>query len=331
MLFINLCALIDGELQNEPSITSFSNIVFDAKKISIGDLFIGQKSDIKVALENGAYGIVSTTFKVSDNEVAWIKVNNIEVAKLKLLRYLVLKSSKNQIYLNNIELELFKKLNENRDILYISDDIETAIRKLLKSDEFECIIFENINIFKNLDLEELDLNILNPIKVIRHTLFLTSFIYKDTQYKDIKIPKIFIKEFEKVLNIFDLLNIKYSISKLTFTSHFKPIFLNNFFKIQPFGTTTKVIIIESDKNLLEKEINYLKTTASWAKIALLLPKELENKTRLNIDVELIIFTSYDDLKKKNIFYYNFAIMVDENDGFKNYLLKEDLEIKSTLF
>ena len=104
MLFLNLCALIDGELKNEPSIASFTNIVFDARKVSIGDLFIGKKSDISEALQNGAYGIVSTSFKMSDDEVAWIKVKDIEVAKLKLLRYLVLKTSQNYLSLKSVEL-----------------------------------------------------------------------------------------------------------------------------------------------------------------------------------------------------------------------------------
>ena len=329
MLFVNLCALIDGELQNEPSIASFSNIVFEPKKVSIGDLFIGKKADILEALQNGAYGIVSTSFKISDSEVAWIKVKDIEVAKLKLLRYLVLKTSKNYLCLDSVELDIFKKISENRDIIYIGEDIEEAIKLLFKSDGVETIIFSDRTLFDKLDLEDFSIEIINSIKIVKNTLFLTSFTYKGTHYKDIKLPSIFVEELERVLNMFDFLNIKYSITKLHFISHFKPLFLDNYFKIQPFGSGTKVVIIESDKNLLIKEIEYIKKSAQWAKIALLLPKELEGKIKTDIDV--VSFNSFVDLKKKNIFYYNFAIMLDSNERFENYLSKQSLDIKNTLF
>ena len=91
MLFVNLASLVDGQLKNEPSIGSFTNIVFNSKRVKIGDLFIGLKKDIKEAVKNGAYGIVSNNIKIIDSEIAWIEVKNIEDAKLKLLRYLILK------------------------------------------------------------------------------------------------------------------------------------------------------------------------------------------------------------------------------------------------
>ncbi len=329
MLFLNLCALIDGELKNEPSIASFTNIVFDVKKVSIGNLFIGEKSDISEALQNGAYGIVSTSFKISDDEVAWIKVKDIEVAKLKLLRYLVLKTSQHYLSLKSVEFELFKKINEDRDVIYIHEDIEDAIKLLFKSSEVETIVFSDKNLFDKIDLEDMEVKILNSIYVVKNTLFLTSFTYKGTQYRDIKIPYIFIKEFEKVLNIFDILNIKHSIPKLHFTSHFKPIFLDNSFRVQSFGSSTKALILESDINLVKEEISYIKKSASWAKIALLLPKDLN--TKIKTDIDTITFNSYSDLKKKNIFYYNFAIMLDINERFENYLSKQHSDIRSTLF
>ncbi len=328
MLFENLVSLIDGELKNKPSITSFSKVVFDPKKVKRGDLYFGESSGIDEALENGAYGVVSNRFRVKDKETAWIKVKNLDEAKLKYLRYLVIKNDSHVVYLDSVESEISKEI-ELEKCYYIGTDIDRAIFELSVKDEENLIIFTDIDIFKKLELISFEVVLKNHIEVIKSTVFLTTFLYRQSLYKDIKIPLLFKSELEKVLNLFDVLQVDYAVEKLCFISHFKPLFLDSYFKLLAFGQSTKVVIIEPDIQLIEREIEYVKNFASWAKVLLLVSQELKLLKKIDIDIKY--FKNYIDIKKLNIFNYNFVIMIDNKGGFEKYLHKADKEIKNTLF
>jgi len=158
---------------------------------------------------------------------------------------------------------------------------------------------------------------------------LTTFIYQDKLYKDIKLSLLFQNEFENVLNICDFYDIEYNIQKLNFINHFKPLFLDSDFKLLQFGHSTKVVIVESDSSLIDKEIEYIKKVAPWASFVVVVKKDIKIKLKSNI--EKIEFVDYSDLKSKNLFKYNFAIMIDSDNGFENYLIRYSKNIKNTLF
>ncbi len=328
MQFINLTSLIDGKLLNEPSILSFSNISFDAKKIKIGELYIGD-DDIELAIKNGAYGIVSESFKITDNEIAWIKVDDLESAKLKLLRYLVLKSSKDYFFLSPVEYEIFKQIVEQKEFFFIKDDIQKAIIEIFKKDKSNTIIFLNENIYNKLSLEKKRVDILEKIDVRKNTIFLTSFTYKGRLYKDFKLPRLFVDKLESLLNLLDFYNFEYQLQRLNFITHFKPIFIDKNFKIVSFGNSSKVVILENKKDFLNQEIKYLKKNAPWAKILLILPSSIKDFKKEDIDI--YYYESYEDIFKKNIFYYNYAIMFDSKNGFEEFLSYKNSNIKDTLF
>ena len=328
MLFVNLCSLIDGKLKNEPSITAFSNLSFDSKKVKIGDLFIGKKSEVREALKNGAYGVISTNIKVLDDEIAWIEVDNLELAKIKFLRFLIIQNSKSLILLDNIELEFFKSIVVKKEIFYI-DNIEESIKKLFLNPQSYHIVLSDKKLLEMMNLKNEVIINKNHIKSIKNTLFLTTFTYKDRLYKDIKLSLLFQNEFENVLNICDFYSIEYNIQKLNFINHFKPIFLDSSFRLLQFGHSTKVVIVETDSSLINKEINYIKKVAPWASFVVVLKRD--SKLRLKSNIERIEYKDYSDLKSKNLFKYNFAIMVDSDNGFENYLIRYSKNIKNTLF
>ena len=329
MLFENLTSLIDGELLNEPSIASFTNIVFESKKVKRGDLYFGPVKGIDEALKNGAYGIVSTTSNIKDDEIAWIKIKNIKVAYLKLLRYLILKDDSYVLYLDCIKSEILKNITNAKEIFFIDSDIQEAIKSLNSDKKYDLIVFEDKKVFDDLEIVSLEVEIINAIKIQKATNFLMTFIYKESLYKDIKLPALFAKDLEFVLNLCDLLSFEYFVDKLTFLSHFKPVFLDSYFRVLPFGSSRKVIILENKKELLKREIEFIKSNSPWAKIALLLPKNIKYNEKIDIDIKY--FKNFADIKKENIFYYNFVIMLDTESKFENYLQKYDNENKNKLF
>jgi ferrochelatase len=328
MLFENLVSLIDGELLNEPSIASFSNVVFDAKKVKRGDLYLGASKDIDEALKNGAYGIVSTSLKIKDDEIAWIKVKSIQNSKLKLLRYLIIRESVYTLYVDCVKVDIIKSISGCKEILFI-EDVEEAIRVLSLNSSYKLILFLDEKLFKGMELESFKVEIFTQVIVQKATIFLTTFIYHNRLYKDIKISELFISELEYILNLFDSLEIEYSLEKLSFISHFKPLFLDSAFRILNFGQSTKVVILESKKELLERELEFLKKKAPWAKMTLLLPKNMEFYHKNDIDIKY--FKNFDDIKKLNIFDYNFVMMLDIEQKFLKYLIKASSNMKNSLF
>jgi len=85
----NLLALTDGKVVNTPFVKQFSNIIFEAKKVKRGDLFIAfDEQHIEEAVINGAYGVMfEKPTQITDTEIAWIKVASLEEALKRLLRF----------------------------------------------------------------------------------------------------------------------------------------------------------------------------------------------------------------------------------------------------
>lgn len=329
MLFVNFASLIDGKLLNEPSIASFTNIIFDLKKVKIGDIFIGKKSEIKQAIEQGAYGVVSTNLSVKDEEIAWIEVDSLTLVRQKLIRYFIIQSGLSLLLLNDIEYQILHSLVDKNTLISLDEDSEIVIKKLQNFSSENLILSCDERVLKTLDVEPLEFGYEKSIEVIKYTTFLTTFTYKDNYYKDIKLPKFFISNLEKVLTILDTLNISYNLSKLSFISHFKPIFIDSYFKIKPFGQSTKVLILESNKKLIKEYLTYLSKSASWAKIALVVPKELENQFKTYSF--LYSYRNFSDIKNIDISNLNFMMVLDIELKYENYLIKKSNEIKDSLF
>ncbi|MCD6191243.1 MAG: hypothetical protein J7K14_06900, partial [Sulfurimonas sp.] len=85
----NVLALTHGKVVNEPFVKTFENIVFDAARVKRGDLFIAfDEQSIESAVLNGAYGVLfDKPTQISDREIAWIKVEDINDALKRLLRF----------------------------------------------------------------------------------------------------------------------------------------------------------------------------------------------------------------------------------------------------
>ena len=80
--------LLDGELRNRGFISEIIGFADKLNQVTREFLFISNdENEIKEAIQNGAYAILSSeNVKIIDNEIAWIRVENIEESLLKLLK-----------------------------------------------------------------------------------------------------------------------------------------------------------------------------------------------------------------------------------------------------
>lgn len=270
MKISSIVDIVDGELLNSPSISFINNISSDANKVKTSDMFIAKNiEDLKIALQNGAYAVIfEKDFEVIDNEIAFIKVKNLELALLKIVRY-KLSTLKIKSYFCTDEtfdmLKLYQN-NHTKPIFLISKNIEKAFKFIDDIKDGDILISKNKKLLESIypDSKEFEKKLdENSIKnLIKHSLFELSFSYKDMYFSKLRLSKIYLNSF---LNIYDFFKGNIDISKLKLYSNFKAIFIDKDFQPIESGKSDSFIICQTNKNLIPIEITYLKNEFKYAK------------------------------------------------------------------
>ena len=297
MKISSIVDIVDGELLNSPSISFINNISSDAKKVKTSDMFIAKNiEDLKIALQNGAYAVIfEKDFEVIDNEIAFIKVKNLELALLKIVRY-KLSTLKIKSYFCTDEtfdmLKLYQN-NHTKPIFLISKNIEKAFKFIDDIKDGDILISKNKKLLESIypDSKEFEKKLdENSIKnLIKHSLFELSFSYKDIYFSKLRLSKIYLNSF---LNIYDFFKGNIDISKLKLYSNFKAIFIDKDFQPIDSRKSDSFIICQTNKNLIPIEITYLKNEFKYAKTIFV------SKYKISFldEKEQIIINNIEDLK-----------------------------------
>ncbi|PRM94895.1 peptidoglycan synthetase [Aliarcobacter cryaerophilus] len=297
MKISSIVDIVDGELLNSPSISFINNISSDANKVKTSDMFIAKNiEDLKIALQNGAYAVIfEKDFEVIDNEIAFIKVKNLELALLKIVRY-KLSTLKIKSYFCTDEtfdmLKLYQN-NHTKPIFLISKNIEKAFKFIDDIKDGDILISKNKKILESIypDSKEFEKKLdENSIKnLIKHSLFELSFSYNDIYFSKLRLSKIYLNSF---LNIYDFFKGNIDISKLKLYSNFKAIFIDKDFQPIESGKSDSFIICQTNKNLIPIEITYLKNEFRYAKTIFV------SKYKISFldEKEQIIINNIEDLK-----------------------------------
>ncbi len=297
MKISSIVDIVDGELLNSPSISFINNISSDANKVKTSDMFIAKNiEDLKIALQNGAYAVIfEKDFEVIDNEIAFIKVKNLELALLKIIRY-KLSTLKIKSYFCTDEtfdmLKLYQN-NHTKPIFLISKNIEKAFKFIDDIKDGDILISKNKKLLESIypDIKEFEKKLdENSIKnLIKHSLFELSFSYNDIYFSKLRLSKIYLNSF---LNIYDFFKGNIDISKLKLYSNFKAIFIDKDFQPIESGKSDSFIICQTNKNLIPIEITYLKNEFKYAKTIFV------SKYKISFldEKEQIIIKNIEDLK-----------------------------------
>jgi len=282
----NVIALTYAKLVNKPCVSSFENIVFDVKKVKRGDLFVAyDKTDISVAIQNGAYGILfEQDTQIVDNEIAWIKIQNLDEAIKRLLRFKMLQKEIIVYQCNEIVLKLALQIQTQVNFIVVYGNVKNIFTPLWSVENRTIVLYCptlcDKDIFAN--TKTISSTPSQHIEIIEQTLFETSFIYNNIFYERQLISPLFIPFLEELFHLLKILKIQYTLKKLTPIEHFEAVFVNNNFESKNFGTSDKVLIFEKKIDLLESEMVFLRTHASWAKIIIIVPNHLSIKDSKNI-------------------------------------------------
>lgn len=316
----NILALTNGSLVSKPFVHSFNSIIIEAKTIKRGDLFLAfDEKEIDIAILNGAYGIIfSKPTQISDDEIAWIKVDDLENALKRLLRFNLINKKIAVYECNKIVLKLALQISTQQNFVVIDGDIKSIFNSLWGVENESTILFCPALVDKNIFTKTIELSqtSFKHINIIEQTLFETSFIYEDVFYERQLISPFFIPFLEVLLYLFKRLNISYRLCKFTQIEHFEAVFTNKNFEIKDFGTSDKVLIFEKDISLIEAEILFLQREAAWARIAYVMPFSSSKLIKKIIDTDqLIIYKNVNEimnLLKKSKFHFALLMGVDKS-------------------
>ena len=316
MQITSILDIVDGRLLNHPSISFIYSIKTNPKKVREGDLFIVKNDeDIPTAIENGAFAIVvDKEVSISDNEIAWIFVESINDAIVKLVRYLLSNKRLNAFYCNNVSYDLFKillKTTVHTNIKIVPKDLTKFFKLIDEIEENDTIISSDKNILDNIYPVNFNFNTKDyEIKnLIEHSIFETSFSFQERYFSKIKISSLYITEF---LDVYSYLGFDADLNKLRKFHNLKPIFVDKLINHTDYGRSDKFLIAQDNDELILKEVKYLEKKYNYAKVIYLTTKEIDD----NRDIDYTFINSLSDLKeflKKNSFnaVYFIGVSYDE--------------------
>ena len=164
--------LLDAELRNRGFISEIIGFADKLKKVKREFLFISNnENEIKEAIQNGAYAILSSeNVEIIDNEIAWIRVENIEESLLKLLKYKLL--DKTLFVTDKITLSIIKSFNKDKKIVFL-DEMKV---KYLNGDYIYLTSNETI---KKLSATKIELENRIKVKLLDSTLLISKILFNN--------------------------------------------------------------------------------------------------------------------------------------------------------
>lgn len=262
-----LKSLIGAQLLNAPSISGVNGIVFEAKKIKRGDLFVAyDTSQIPLALQNGAYGVLTDTVtQVLDPEIAWLKTPDLGEALIKLARYTIDKENITTVLLAPEVFEILSQTTSDSGVGFLSTQ-NNSLWQVFKPAR---VFFAHERSFLGKLTQNYHDNTAvtqKEYKLLKASLFETTFIYRGAFFQHIKVPPFFISHFITAENIAKEYGIDTKPGRFEYGEFFYPQFCSKNFQPTEFGKGAKVLLFCSDFAPLR---HYLRTEYAHLKVIFL--------------------------------------------------------------
>jgi len=283
--------ITDGELINEGYIKDILAFSDEVKRVQREHLFISNNiTDIKEAIKKGAYAILfSKDLKIIDDEIAWIKVEDINEAFLKLLKYKLL--DKTLYYTDEITLQIISSINRDKRLAII----DKVNFEYLNNDYIYMTSQEKV---KNIALQKKEIKKEISITPLHTTPFITEINFNNQKYS-LVFPVLYLENLEIALSFFEKLNLAYYLKDIKI-DRFIPQFINSRYEKVPFGRTERVVIqgIKKDKYFIN-ELNYIFEKLKYGNVKFYDDTNIEKFYKDNFNFAVLIDCKV-ELKEKEI-------------------------------
>lgn len=247
-----------GELLNTPQVNAFSTITTRLKNVVHRALFISEDEDeIKEALALGAYGVVTAALSTADGEAAFIKVDSLEKATLKIFRYLLIEN-KNFLYKSDrITVLLLRTIVRKNNLSAIAE--VSHIEDYLQNDTQAAVLSHAIAEQLELACEELICTQNQSVQV--KNLF-EIVLYGDEVYR-VRFCAAFMDELQKALNFVMKNAIPFLPQKLASLSFLEIFSLNARLELTDEGKGASIVLASSYDEVCQKLIRFFEENIKW--------------------------------------------------------------------
>ncbi|ARJ56629.1 hypothetical protein [Campylobacter cuniculorum] len=310
----NLSELLNASMINEGSTLSVDGFALNLNQIKSGFAFFSNiQNEINEAIKKGAFVIVfDKDIKMTDLEVFYLKVENLENALFRLLRFLCENKELHFLLTNRHQFNFskafrFKNLSGN-----VFLDFQNLIEA--KKEDFFCFCDENYLLKFCANCEFLKPS---SYTILSHSsLFWTSLICEDLYFKNLRFPFIYAEIFAQFIAFLKEkgMKIDFDLKKLDF---FKSYFINQNMQITKFGEGFQAFILvfnEEDFDFFQENCQHIKGFKT------------SRKNSLFCDFS---YNEIKDLKNFKAYTYCLVLIEDEENFLNSFETERDKEI--TLF
>ena len=274
--------IIGGKICGAPRISHINATTSQIDNLLKGDAFILRNhADLSEAINRGAYAIVSDCFcDISDDEVALVLVDSLEVALNRFVKYMQLTNGIEILRFETSAFAIAKALSRDKNIAFAKNIFEVveAIHCRIIVVDFESLFFE-VKTLKNTS------NFL--FMILYQTLFELKIEFENNIYELI-LPNFLIKDLNNILHFFKQKHIEF---KIAFDENlFLPLFINTSARAVKYGQSMRFILATNDKKMLKRYMDFV-LNAKWGHTLLLSKKELN----LSQNIECKIYKNNNDL------------------------------------
>ena len=314
--------LTEGTLTNTPKIQAIESATVYYSKVEHGDLFFSSnQEEIDQAIANGAYAIVYDNADIvrKDDEIAWIKVSDIQLAAFKLIRYVTIKKEALFYLLSEHELTFLKMiLLHKSNISFISKDWRKAFEQILNSDD-SLFVGTNKELMQLINPDFQKLNKEVDGYLISDTLFRSTFKVGGYVYQEKELVPFHLEHLLRVIDFCERHELPYSVERLKYTKHFTPVFIDGNLKSTKASKSDKVAIFTDNLSDITKAREYVMRSNMWVKSIVMTPP----KTKVPGIDHPHWFETKEELQEmlKNM-HYNYAFIYNADKSILNTIQEE---------
>ncbi len=331
MKISNIAELTRGELITKPQISSFEGFCYNPTKAQRGDLFIAidrSEESIKTAIEMGAYGVLADEdFEVIDPEIAWIKVQNISMALMRLMRFQSNYKKLKFVALSPLQENILKSMSLDKNASVLPKNTLDSFLQIMKApDESYIFCSDELALRKIAPIYDNVFSQRNVISQKNGSIFLSSFIHENEYYQKIPISPLFIGALSGILTYLKEHKIQFSLENFKPIENFEPIFVDISIYPQSFGSTRRALIIESNEELFKFEAKSL--IKMLPPNSLLLCKHINSTCNMEAN---FLYTKESDLKELRSYDFRYALILGDKEKIYQAITKSEENRYPSLF
>ncbi|EAJ5131897.1 hypothetical protein DLZ80_07275 [Campylobacter jejuni] len=248
MQISNLGELLNATLIHEGSVLSVEGFAINLNELKTGFAFFNNdKKEIAQAVKKGAYAIITENdITIEDKEIFYFRVENLERALVRFLRFFCEDKECEFLLFKSYELSLCKAFYFN----ILKGNIFADFEKLIKAKKGEIFCYCEENYLNKLCTYSHSLKVANFTLLSRSSFFFTTLICENLYFKNLNLPFFYANSFAKIISF-----LKEKSQKIIFDFNkiddFKIYFIDDKFEITPFGSSSQAFIVSNNQNTFE--------------------------------------------------------------------------------